>query len=64
LNEYELHKILDINRLCADKCGPKARCSPSVFTLLKAGLCRRAGAVTRAGAPAMRTIGGVPFTGG
>jgi len=64
LNEYELSKILDIHPLCVDKRGPKASCSPSVFTLLKAGLCRRADALTRAGAPAMRAIGGVPFTGG
>jgi hypothetical protein len=64
LNEYELSKIVDIHRLCADKLGPKASCSPSPFTLLKAGLCRRADALTRAGALALRAIGGVPFTGG
>jgi hypothetical protein len=64
LNEYELPKILDIHPLCADKRGPQARCSPSVFTLLQAGLCRRADALTRAGASVMRAIGGVPFTGG
>jgi hypothetical protein len=64
LNEYELPKILDIHPLCADKRDPNASCPPSLFTLLKARLCRRADAVTRAGAPAMRAIGGVPFTGG